>query len=44
MGSFEGIDFDVIAAGKYIQVGTKIQIYEVKGSKLVVKSIQESEE
>ena len=44
MGNFDGIDFDVISAGKYIQVGTKIQIYEVKGSKLMVKSIEESGE
>ena len=44
MGNFDGIDFDVISSGKYIQVGTKIQIYEVKGSKLIVKSIEESGE
>lgn len=44
MGNFNGIELDVISSGKYIEVGTKIQIYEVKGSKLVVKSIKESGE
>ncbi len=44
MGNFDGIDLDVISSGKYIEVGTKIQIYEVKGSKLMVKSIKESGE
>ena len=44
MGNFDGIDLDVISSGKYIEVGTKIQIYKVKGSKLMVKSIKESGE
>lgn len=44
MGNFDGIELDVISSGKYIEVGTKIQIYEVKGSKLMVKSIKESGE
>ena len=44
MGNFDGIELDVISSGKYIDVGTKIQIYEVKGSKLMVKSIKESGE
>ena len=44
MGNFDGIELDVISSGKYIEVGTKIQVYEVKGSKLMVKSIKESGE
>ena len=44
MGNFDGIELEVISSGKYIEVGTKIQVYEVKGSKLMVKSIKESGE
>jgi membrane-bound ClpP family serine protease len=37
VGNFEGIDFDVISEGKYISKGTKLVIYKVQGSKLIVK-------
>lgn len=40
VGNFDGIDFDVISEGKYIPKGTKLVIYKVQGSKLIVK-IQE---
>lgn len=36
-GSFDGIELDVISEGKYIQKGTKLVIYKVQGSKLIVK-------
>ena len=38
VGNFEGISFDVISEGQYISKGTEIEIYRVKGSKLIVKS------
>lgn len=37
MGDFEGVQFDVISEGQYISKGTPIEIYKVKGSKLIVK-------
>lgn len=36
---FDGIDFDVISEGKYISKDTKLIIYKVQGSKLIVKPI-----
>ena len=36
---FEGVKFDVVADGEYIQKGTKIKIFKVEGSKLIVKQI-----
>ncbi|MEG0013084.1 MAG: NfeD family protein [Cellulosilyticaceae bacterium] len=38
VGNFEGINFDVISEGQYISKGTEIEIYRVKGSRLIVKS------
>ncbi|MDD3172764.1 MAG: NfeD family protein [Herbinix sp.] len=38
-GNFDGIDFDVISEGKYIPKDTKLVIYKVQGSKLIVKAI-----
>jgi membrane-bound ClpP family serine protease len=37
-GNFEDIEFDVISEGKYILRGTKLVIYKVQGSKLIVKA------
>lgn len=37
VGSFDGINFDVISEGQYITKGTEIVIYQVKGSRLIVK-------
>ncbi len=34
---FDGIEFDVISEGKYIPKDTKLIIYKVQGSKLIVK-------
>lgn len=39
VGNFDGIDLDVISEGKYISKGTKLVIYLVKGSKLIVKAL-----
>jgi len=39
IGNFDGIDFDVISEGKYIQKDTKLVIYKVQGSKLIVKAL-----
>ncbi len=36
---FEGIEFDVISEGKYISKDTRLVIYKVQGSKLIVKAI-----
>lgn len=36
---FDGIEFDVISEGKYISKDTKLVIYKVQGSKLIVKAI-----
>lgn len=38
MGNFEGIDLDVISEGKYILKDTRLVIYKVQGSKLIVKA------
>lgn len=38
-GDFDGIEFDVISEGKYISRDTKIYIYKVQGSKLIVKAV-----
>lgn len=35
-GSFEGIDFDVLSEGRYIDKGQKIKISKIKDNKLVV--------
>lgn len=40
IGDFDGINFDVISNGSYISKGTPIVIYEVTGSKLMVKEIR----
>lgn len=37
VGSFEGVNFDIISEGQYIEKGTPIVIYKVQGSKLIVK-------
>lgn len=36
---FDGIEFDVISEGKYINKGTRLEIYKVQGSKLIVKAV-----
>lgn len=36
---FDGVEFDVISEGKYISKGTRLVIYKVQGSKLIVKAI-----
>jgi membrane-bound ClpP family serine protease len=38
-GDFDGIEFDVISEGKYITKDTKLVIYKVQGSKLIVKPL-----
>lgn len=38
-GNFDGIEFDVISESKYIPKDTKLVIYKVLGSKLIVKAI-----
>ncbi|MDF2942865.1 MAG: hypothetical protein K0S01_1723 [Herbinix sp.] len=37
--NFDGIEFDVISEGKYLLKDTKLVIYKVQGSKLIVKAI-----
>jgi membrane-bound ClpP family serine protease len=37
-GEFDDVEFDIISEGKYIVKGTKIFIYKVEGSKLIVKA------
>lgn len=37
---FNGIEFDVISEGKYILKDTKLVIYKVQGSKLIVKALK----
>lgn len=37
---FNGIEFDVISEGKYISKDTKLVIYKVQGSKLIVKALK----
>ncbi|HHV13821.1 MAG TPA: serine protease [Clostridiales bacterium] len=39
IGNFDGIDFDVLSEGKYISKGTKLVIFKVQGSKLIVKEM-----
>ncbi len=39
IGNFDGIDFDVISEGKYIPKDSKLVIYKVQGSKLIVKEL-----
>ncbi len=36
---FDGIEFDVISEGKYISKNTKLIIFKVQGSKLIVKAL-----
>lgn len=36
---FDGIEFDVISEGKYIPKDTRLVIYKVQGSKLIVKAV-----
>lgn len=36
-GDFDGVELDVISQGKYISKGTKLVIFKVEGSKLIVK-------
>ena len=36
---FDGVEFDVISEGKYITKNTKLVIYKVQGSKLIVKAL-----
>lgn len=43
-GSFDGIEFDVISESKYIPKNTKLIIYKVQGSKLIVKPLDRDEE
>jgi membrane-bound ClpP family serine protease len=38
VGNFDGIEFDVITEGRYIIKGTKLVIYKVYGSKIIVKA------
>ncbi len=38
-GNFDGIEFDVISESKYISKDTKLVIYKVQGSKLIVKAV-----
>ncbi|MDF2511886.1 MAG: hypothetical protein K0S04_1752 [Herbinix sp.] len=39
IGSFDGVDQDVISEGKYIIKGAKVIIFKVLGSKLIVKEL-----
>lgn len=41
-GNFDGIEFDVISEGKYIPKDTKLIIFRVQGSKLVVKAVNQT--
>jgi len=38
-GNFDEIEFDVISEGKYISKDTKLVIFKVQGSKLMVKAV-----
>lgn len=40
-GNFDGVDMDVISEGKYITKDTKLTIFKVQGSKLIVKEDDE---
>ena len=44
IGDFDGVNFDVISNSSYISKGTPIVIYEVTGSKLMVKEIKDRQE
>ncbi len=35
----EGVEFDVVSDGKFIEQGTQVEIYKVRNSSLVVKEI-----
>lgn len=37
IGNFDGVDLDVISEGRYISKDTKLVIFKVQGSKLIVK-------
>lgn len=37
VGSFDGVNFDILSEGQYVTKGTKIIISKVEGSKLIVK-------
>ncbi len=37
IGSFDGVNFDVMSEGDYILKGTEVEIIKVEGSKLVVR-------
>lgn len=37
VGSFDGVNFDILSEGQYVTKGTQIVIYKVEGSKLIVK-------
>lgn len=37
VGSFDGVNFDILSEGQYVTKGTKIFICKVEGSKLIVK-------
>jgi membrane-bound ClpP family serine protease len=37
-GDFDGINFDVISEGSYLLKDTKLVIYKVQGSKIIVKA------
>lgn len=40
VGNFDGVDLDVISEGKFILKNTKLVIYKVQGSKLIVKELE----
>ncbi|MBO5352941.1 MAG: serine protease [Lachnospiraceae bacterium] len=40
-GNFDGIDFDILSDGAYVQKGTKIRITKVKDNKLIVIKVTE---
>lgn len=44
VGNFDGIDLDVITEGRYITMGTKLVIYKVQGSKLIVKALNDQQD
>jgi membrane-bound ClpP family serine protease len=39
--NFDGIEFDVISEGKYVSKDTRLVIYKVQGSKLIVKALKD---
>lgn len=38
IGDFSGVNFEVVSEGQYVRKGTKIVIYKVTGSKLIIKT------